>query len=221
MLWRCVFAALGAAFCIVAAPGGVEPVLALHYRPGGGGCFCSRSSAVIQERLHVRRGVAAAFWIALAAAAACLLLYWIASFVVVQLAVASPGVAASVTELLRTATNRLLDMAQTLPDTLGGPIRSSLNSAYQTLTDGGGAICREHAKRRDRLRGKPAVCVCIRKFSALGHYLYYKPLRKLAAPVERLAGRRKRAWHTAAQAIRRRGLRATFACSFCLPCLRC
>lgn len=135
MLWRCVFVALGAAFCIVAAP-----VVWNLFSPFIIGlavaALLQPLIRVMQERLHVRRGVAAAFWIALAAAAACLLLYWIASFVVVQLAVASPGVAASVTELLRTATNRLLDMAQTLPDTLGGPIRSSLNSAYQTLTDG-------------------------------------------------------------------------------------
>lgn len=135
MLWRGVLAALAAAFCII-----VAPVVWNLFSPFIIGlavaALLQPLIRVAQERLHVRRGLAAAFWIALAVAAACLLLYWFASFVVVQLAVASPGVAASATELLRTATNRLLDMAQTLPDTLGGTVRTSLNSAYQTLTDG-------------------------------------------------------------------------------------
>ena len=51
----------------------------------------------------MRRGVAVGLWVALAVLAALWLVYWICSFVVVQLTVATPGVVTGVVDMLRTA----------------------------------------------------------------------------------------------------------------------
>ena len=47
--------------------------------------------ALTQEKLHMRRGVAVGLWVALAVLAALWLVYWICSFVVVQITVATPA----------------------------------------------------------------------------------------------------------------------------------
>lgn len=93
-----------------------------------------------KEKLHMKRGLAVGLWVFLATAVALALLYWFCSFAVVQLVSAAenaPTIISGVVEVLRTATNRLLSMAQSLPESVGETIRTSLNSAYRTLSDAG------------------------------------------------------------------------------------
>ncbi len=135
-VWRLVLTVLAAVFVTV-----VLPVLWNLFSPFLIGLAMAALLhpliRFMQQKWHVRRGLAVGIWVTLAVVAALLLLYWFCSFVVVQLAVAAPGVVTSVVDMLRTASDRLLGMAQALPDSLGETIRTSLNSAYKTLTDAG------------------------------------------------------------------------------------
>ena len=136
MLWRGVFMALAAVFLTV-----LLPVLWDLFSPFLIGLAVAALLrpliALTQEKLHMRRGVAVGLWVALAVLAALWLVYWICSFVVVQLTVATPGVVTGVVDMLRTASERLLDMAQTLPSAIGNTLRTSLNSAFQSLSEAG------------------------------------------------------------------------------------
>ena len=106
-------------------------------------------------------------WVALAVLAALWLVYWICSFVVVQLTVATPGVVTGVVDMLRTASERLLDMAQTLPSAIGNTLRTSLNSAFQSLSEAGHAVCGKCGTRCALGGCQPAVCFCICQFLLL------------------------------------------------------
>lgn len=71
------------------------------------------------------------------------LLYWFISFVVVQLVSAGENaqtIVSSVVGLLQTATNKLLGMAQSMPESIGSTIRASLDSAFKALSDAGMAL---------------------------------------------------------------------------------
>lgn len=136
MLWRGVFVGFAALFFTA-----LLPVVWDLFSPFLIGlavaALLSPLIALTQEKLHVRRGLAVGLWVTVAVAAALWLVYWICSFVVVQLAVASPDVVTGVVTMLRAATERLLDMSRILPDALGDTIRASLNNAFQSLTDTG------------------------------------------------------------------------------------
>lgn len=136
MLWRGVFVGFAALFFTA-----LLPVVWNLFSPFLIGlavaALLSPLIALTQEKLHVRRGLAVGLWVTVAVAAALWLVYWICSFVVVQLAVASPDVVTGVVTMLRAATERLLDMSRVLPDALGDTIRASLNNAFQSLTDTG------------------------------------------------------------------------------------
>ena len=72
--------------------------------------------ALTQEKLHMRRGVAVGLWVALAVLCGAVLVYWICSFVVVQLTVATPGVVTGVVgyaaHRVGTASGHGADLAQ-------------------------------------------------------------------------------------------------------------
>lgn len=98
-----------------------------------------------QKKLHLKRGLAVACWVALVVVVAFLLLYWFISFVVVQFVNAgenAQNIISSVVGLLQTATNKLLGMAQSLPDEIGATIRASLDSAYKSISDAGMNVAR-------------------------------------------------------------------------------
>lgn len=136
MLWRCLFAALGWAFCVWVLP--VAWDLLSPFLIGLAAAALLRPLVeATQKRLHMKRGLAVGLWVMLALAAALWFVYWLCSFVAVQLAVALPGVITGMVDMLRLASERLLNMAQALPDTLGATIRTSLNGAFQSLTDTG------------------------------------------------------------------------------------
>ena len=136
MLWRGVFVALAAVFLMVVLP--VLWDLLSPFLIGLAVAALLRPLiAVTQDKMHMRRGLAVGLWMALAVLAAMWLAYWICSFVVVQLAVATPGVVTGVVDMLRVASERLLDMAQALPSTIGDTLRTSLNGAFQSLSEAG------------------------------------------------------------------------------------
>ena len=94
MLWRGVFVALAAVFLMVVLP--VLWDLLSPFLIGLAVAALLRPLiAVTQDKMHMRRGLAVGLWVALAVLAAMWLAYWICSFVVVQLAVATPGVVTS------------------------------------------------------------------------------------------------------------------------------
>lgn len=136
MLWRVVF--VGAALIFLCV---LMPILWHLFSPFVIGLAVAALLHPLirwmQQKMHMRRGLAVGVCTLAVVAVAALLLYWFSSFVVVQAAEAGPGVVNSVVEMLRTATNKLLDMAKTLPEFLGETIRGSLNTAYKTLTDTG------------------------------------------------------------------------------------
>ncbi len=139
MLWRCVFAALTIVFLTVLlsvvwdllSPFLIGLAVAAALQP---------LIRFAQNRLHMRRGLAAGLWIALATIVALVLLYWFCSFAVVQLVSAAenaPTIISGIVDVLRAATNRLLNMVQSLPDSFGETIRTSLNSIYMSISDMG------------------------------------------------------------------------------------
>ncbi|MEG2603854.1 MAG: sporulation integral membrane protein YtvI [Clostridia bacterium] len=94
----------------------------------------------VNQKLHIKRGIAVGLCVMLMLVAALLLLYWFASFAVVQLISAAenaPSIIANVVGILQTATNKLLGMAQTLPEDIGRTIHTSLDSAFKSLSDAG------------------------------------------------------------------------------------
>ncbi len=139
LVLRCLFAALAILFVVA-----LVPELWNLFSPFIIGLVIAAMLQPLirfaQEKLHVKRGIAVAIWVTLVVLLAFLLLYWFISFVVVQLVSAgenAQSIVSSVVGLLQTATNKLLGMAQALPDSIGATIRSSLDSAYKSLSDAG------------------------------------------------------------------------------------
>ena len=110
--------ALAAVFLTVLLPVLWDLFSPFLIRAGGGGP-APPANRLTQEKLHMRRGVAVGLWVALAVLAALWLVYWICSFVVVQLTVATPGVVTGRGGYAAHRVERLLDMAQTLPSAIG------------------------------------------------------------------------------------------------------
>jgi len=99
-----------------------------------------------QEKLRIKRGIAVAFWVLLVCTAAFVLLYWFISFVVVQVMNAMdnmPSILGSVTDVLQAATGRILEAVQDLPSGIEQNIRSSLDSAFRTISDAGMSLASE------------------------------------------------------------------------------
>lgn len=93
-----------------------------------------------QRKLRLKPGLAVGLWVLVVCAVAFVLLYWFVSFLLVQLSKVvpnAPGIVGSVTGMLRAAANRVLDAAQDMPSDVGSAIRSSLDSAIKTLSEGG------------------------------------------------------------------------------------
>ena len=89
-----------------------------------------------EKKLHLRRGFAVAFWVILVSAAAFLLLYWFASFVVGQVINAAnnaPNLVNGVIGVLRMASDRLLNAAQTVSVSVSDTLRDGLNTAFKWL----------------------------------------------------------------------------------------
>lgn len=99
-----------------------------------------------RQRLRMRPGLAVGLWVLLVCGVAFVLLYWSVSFLVVQLSKVvqnAPGIVGSVTGVLQAAANRVLDAAQAMPQDVGNAIRSSLDSALKTLSEGGVSLVRD------------------------------------------------------------------------------
>ncbi|MCL1855436.1 MAG: AI-2E family transporter [Clostridia bacterium] len=94
----------------------------------------------LQEKLRFRRGLAVTLGVLLVCSAAFVFIYWVISFLVVQLSAVvnnAPSIMAMVTDFLQAAANRILDAAQTMPENIGQAIRASLESALGTLSTSG------------------------------------------------------------------------------------
>lgn len=93
-----------------------------------------------ENRMHIRRNFAVAFWVLLICSAALLLLYWFSSFIIVQIINAAnnaPSIVSSIIGVLQAASDRLLNAAQNLPDVIGQTIRDSLNGVFKSLSETG------------------------------------------------------------------------------------
>ncbi|NLI19944.1 MAG: AI-2E family transporter [Clostridiales bacterium] len=89
-----------------------------------------------ERRLHLHHGFAVAFWVVLACAVALLIVYWFISFAVGQIVSAAsnaPSIINGTIGVLRTASDRVLDAAQSMPVSISDTIRDSLNSAFKWL----------------------------------------------------------------------------------------
>jgi len=94
----------------------------------------------LQDKLHFRRGLAVTLGVLLVCSAAFIFIYWLVSFLVVQLSTVvnnAPNIMAIVTDFLQTAANRILDAAQTMPENTGQAIRSSLENTLSSLSSSG------------------------------------------------------------------------------------
>ncbi|MCL2496738.1 MAG: AI-2E family transporter [Clostridiales bacterium] len=93
-----------------------------------------------QQKLRMKRGVAVMFWVLLVCAIAFVLLYWFASFAVVQIIGAAnnaSNIVNDVVGILQDAADRILGAVENLPPAIGLSIRSSLDSAFNTISDTG------------------------------------------------------------------------------------
>ena len=91
-----------------------------------------------QQKLHIKRGIAVVFWVLLVCAIAFVLLYWFASFAVVQIIGAANNASNIVNDMvgiLQDAADRILGAVENLPPAIGLSIRSSLDSAFNTISD--------------------------------------------------------------------------------------
>ena len=89
-----------------------------------------------EQKLHVKRGFAVAFWVILFSAAAFLILYWFVSFAVGQIVSAAnnaPTLINGTIGVLRAASDRVLNAAESMSVSVSGTIRDSLNSAFKWL----------------------------------------------------------------------------------------
>jgi len=89
-----------------------------------------------EKKLHLNRGFAVLFWVVLFSAAAFFLMYWFVSFAVGQIASAAnnaPGIVNGAIGVLRAATDRVLNAAETLSVGVSDTIRESVNSAFKWL----------------------------------------------------------------------------------------
>lgn len=96
-----------------------------------------------RDRLRLKPGLAVTLWVLVVCIAAFILLYWFVSFLVVQISTVvqnAPSIVGSVTGVLQTAVNRVLDAAQAMPNEVGSAIRTSLDSAIKTLSEAGMAL---------------------------------------------------------------------------------
>ncbi len=142
MLWRCVFAALTVVFVVVLVPE-IWNLFSPFLIGLAVAAMLQPAIRFAQNKLHMKRGLAVALWVTLVVVVAFVLLYWFISFVVVQLVSAGENaqtIVSSVVGLLQTATNKLLGMAQSMPESIGSTIRASLDSAFKALSDAGMAL---------------------------------------------------------------------------------
>lgn len=98
-----------------------------------------------QQKLHMKRGLVVAICLTVVVAAAFLLLYWFASFAVVQLINAAnnaPTIIGNIVNFLQTAVDRILDMVSSLPKNVGLAIRQSINDAFASLSNAGMNLAR-------------------------------------------------------------------------------
>ncbi len=88
------------------------------------------------KKLHLNRGFSVAFWVILFSAAAFLVMYWFASFAVGQIVNAAnnaPSLVNGFISMLREASDRLLNAAESVPVGVNSTLRDSLNTAYKWL----------------------------------------------------------------------------------------
>lgn len=89
-----------------------------------------------EKKLHIRRGFAVAFWVILVSAIGFFIIYWFVSFAVGQVVSAAnnaPNIVNGTISVLRAASDRVLNAAQSMPISVSDTIRESLNSAFKWL----------------------------------------------------------------------------------------
>jgi len=95
---------------------------------------------LFQKKLRIKRGIAVVFWVLFVCAIAFILLYWFVSFAVVQIISAANNASYIVNDvvgILQDAADRILGAVENLPTAIGLSIRSSLDSAFNTISDTG------------------------------------------------------------------------------------
>jgi len=89
-----------------------------------------------EKKLHLGHGFAVVFWVLLVSVAALFVVYWFVSFAVGQIISAAnnaPTLVNGTINVLREASDRVLNAAETLSVTVSDTVRESLNSAFKWL----------------------------------------------------------------------------------------
>ena len=96
-----------------------------------------------EEKLHLKRGFAVAFWVTLFSLLALLIIYWFVSFAVGQIisaATNAPTIVNGAINVLREASDRVLNATETLSGSVSTTLRESLNTAFKWLGEQGTAL---------------------------------------------------------------------------------
>ena len=142
LLLRLVFLALAVLFTLVALPW-VWQLLSPFLIAVPAAAMLQPAIGFLQKRLRFKRGFAVAFWVFLVCAVAFVIIYWVISFLIVQIGNVvynAQSITVSVTGFLQAAGDRVLNAAKAMPLNVGNAIRSSLDSAIKALGEGGMAL---------------------------------------------------------------------------------
>ena len=96
-----------------------------------------------EKKLHINRGFAVAFWVVLFSAVAFFIVYWFVSFAVGQIISAAnnaPTIISGAINVLREASDRVLNAAEKLSVGVSDTLRESFNSAFKWLGEQGTAL---------------------------------------------------------------------------------
>jgi sporulation integral membrane protein YtvI len=91
-----------------------------------------------EKKLHLNRGFAVAFWVILFSAVAFFIVYWFVSFAVGQVVSAATNATSiinSIVNVLREASDRLLNATAAMPESTSATLRDSLNTGFKWLTE--------------------------------------------------------------------------------------
>ncbi|MDD3214706.1 MAG: AI-2E family transporter [Eubacteriales bacterium] len=126
-----------------------------------------------EKKLHLNRGFAVAFWVILVSAAAFFLLYWFASFAVGQIISAAnnaPTLVNGAIAVLREASDRILNAAETMSVNISDTLRESLNSAFKWIGEQSTAIATTSLNKLVNIASGLPYALIYANFLILGIY---------------------------------------------------
>ena len=145
-----------------------------------------------EKKLRLNRGFAVAFWVILFSAVAFFLIYWFVSFAVGQIVSAAnnaPNIVNGAINVLRAASDRVLNAAQSMPVSVSDTIRESLNSAFKWLGEQATSIAGASLNFLVGFASSLPYALIYANFLILGIYFI---TRRYPEMLERLQHRRSR-----------------------------